>query len=290
MAGLSEIIEAHKAYRATQVPPLSSTAFAYDKRGYAFLRRCGKRMATVRMRTAQPVIHELYESGVATSTINKTIGAAKQCLGWAMDMEMIKTNPIARLKHIKNERFRERDAFDLEEWRLVRAAANDRWRPLLELFVCTGCRRNELRELVWEEVDLEERALHLPRTRTKMRTARDCLLGPKMCEMLGAHPQVSKYVFPGASPDSPWGSGTINSRLKALCHEAGVDDSGITTHSLRYTAAGFINNLQPPVGIREFHLILGHKVNDAMWETYSLKKNMEMWRDASERLEDYALS
>jgi integrase len=287
-----ELIAAHLQFRQQHVPPLSDTALAHDQRGYCFLLQCGDDTDDMHVRAAHPLIHEMFTANLAPATINEHISHATQCLEWAVTMEMIEKNPLARLKKLKNERRRYRRALSLEEFYALRLAAGDWWRGIVELFVCTGCRRNELRLLEWSEVDLEDRALHLPKERTKTRTARDCLLGPKMTKMLGALPRVSEHVFVPQDREKPYAPGTINARLKrTLCREANVDPNGITTHSLRYTTASFLDDLE--VGPREFDLILGHKgggIRSKLHEVYSLGKNEPMHRKAVERLEKYALS
>lgn len=62
---------------------------------------------------------------------------------------------------------RERSLSDVEIAKVSLAAPETSYGRLLKMLLLTGCRRSELGDLKWSEVDLEARTITLPRERTK---------------------------------------------------------------------------------------------------------------------------
>lgn len=131
------------------------------------------------------------EQGASASTINRDTATLRSALQKAVDWELLEAHPLARLKPLKTDKRKivrylspdeekrlltalmERD----ERKRRERASANE-WRrerdydllpaigiycdnltPLVILAVNTGCRRGELWNLTWGDVDLRRKML-----------------------------------------------------------------------------------------------------------------------------------
>ena len=102
----------------------------------------------------------------------------------------------------------------------------------LRLLMLTGCRRNEILTLRWEDVDLEHDELRLRDAKTG---ARAVPLSPTARQVLAALPR---------QPDNPWiisgrGPGTrlanLNASWLVVRKEAGLDD--VRIHDLRHSFA-----------------------------------------------------
>jgi integrase len=100
----------------------------------------------------------------------------------------------------------------------------------IRLLALTGCRRNEIRFLRWEEVDLEHRELRL----------RDSKTGPRSVPLNAAAVQVidglerrNDWVFPGQRGDSA--PVCFNSAWERIRERAGL--RGVRTHDLRHSFA-----------------------------------------------------
>ena len=104
--------------------------------------------------------------------------------------------------------------------------------PAIRLLMLTGCRRNEILTLRWEDVHLEAQELRLADSKTGPRTIS---LSVEAAEVLAAIPKVpgNPWVIPGTRPGQrlssifePW------SRVRA---RAGLDD--VRIHDLRHSYA-----------------------------------------------------
>ena len=102
----------------------------------------------------------------------------------------------------------------------------------LRLLMLTGCRRNEILTLRWEDVHLQTQELHLSDSKTGPRTIS---LSPEAAQVLASLPHLpgNPWVIPGAKPGArlsslfePW------RRVRA---RAGLDD--VRIHDLRHSYA-----------------------------------------------------
>jgi integrase len=108
-------------------------------------------------------------------------------------------NPAGRIKLFREEK-RERFLSPVELLRVNEALTkevNEYWRAYFPLSLMLGTRKNELLSARWEDVDLEQRTLRLPTTKTGR--AHLLPLPTPALEMLRALPSCGKseWVFPG---------------------------------------------------------------------------------------------
>lgn len=146
------------------------------------------------------------ERGLSLETINRDISSIKAALNRAVDWELISANPLAKVKKSKtddclkvrflsdNEEKRLRAAMDAREerrraerdsanhWRRERGYVQlpslrtvmftDHVKPLILLSINTGCRRGELFDLTWSNVDLDRRILTVTGATAKSKRTR----------------------------------------------------------------------------------------------------------------------
>ena len=160
-----------------------------------------------------------------------------QAMAWGVAGEM--TNPCRSAPKYRTRR-RERFLTDAEFQRLGRVLdemeAEGRLSPYaaaaIRLLMLTGCRRNEILTLRWEDVHLQTQELHLSDSKTGPRTVS---LSPEAAQVLAQLRRLpgNPWVIPGAKPGArlsslfePW------RRVRA---RAGLDD--VRIHDLRHSYA-----------------------------------------------------
>jgi integrase len=171
-----------------------------------------------------------------------------------IDNERIDKNPAARIRRKTEGNGRVRFLSDAEEKRLF--AAIDKlfpeFRPHVQLAIHTGLRLTEQYSLRWNQVDLERRQIHLPKT--KNGDARVIRLNSVAVEALEAlRPVRTGPVFPsvrtGDSLQGPRGW------FPAALEKARIDE--FSWHCLRHTFGSKL--VMAGVDLRTVAELLGHR-------------------------------
>lgn len=121
----------------------------------------------------------------------------------------------------------------------------------LRLLILTGARRDEVRTLRWEWVDLARAQLRLPESKTG---AKSIPLPPAAVQLLAELPRLgsSPFVFPGPSGKRPLSN--INRPWDAVREAAGLQD--VRLHDLRHSFASL--GLARGVSLPVLGKLLGH--------------------------------
>ncbi|WP_197279217.1 site-specific integrase [Novosphingobium sp. AAP1] len=156
--------------------------------------------------------------GLSLQTINRDISSIKAAFNRAVDWELIPTNPLAKVKKSRtddnlkvrylsdHEEGRLRAAIDIREerrraerdtangWRRERGYVQlpslrmvmftDHVKPLILLSINTGCRRGELFDLTWSNVDLDRRILTVTGATAKSKRTRHIPLNREATRVL----------------------------------------------------------------------------------------------------------
>ena len=175
-----------------------------------------------------------YTANLAIDTLSQII---KQAAAWSLAPEGF--NPCQQVPRYREGR-RERFLTDVEIRRLgrvleelqaegrlpVHAAA------AIRLLVLTGCRRNEIVRLRWDDVDFEAGELQLRDSKTGPRSVS---LSPEAVEVLAAIPRVrgNRWVIAGHDPSQPMLS--LSDHWRRVRSRADLKD--VRLHDLRHTFA-----------------------------------------------------
>lgn len=102
----------------------------------------------------------------------------------------------------------------------------------IRLLLLTGCRKGEILNLRWSEVDLEANELRVPDTKTGPRTIS---LSPEAAGVLAAIPRVddNPFVIPGRIKGKAMRN--LNDPWDIVCERAGLEDLRI--HDARHSYA-----------------------------------------------------
>jgi integrase len=172
---------------------------------------------------------------------------------WSVGRGLLDASPMAELPKPGREVSRDRVLTDTELVGVWLGCDKIGWPfgPAIKLLILTGCRREEVGSLRWNEID--GIAIQLVGERTKTKEARAVPLSPQAVEILENLPCVNQpdFVFTttGRTPVSGW------SRAKRLLDQhSGVEDWRV--HDLRRTFATGLQRLGTRLEVIE--AALGH--------------------------------
>jgi integrase len=200
-------------------------------------------------------------------------------LNWAVDREFLEVNPFAGVKKRKLEARRTR-VFTDRELRAVWRAAEVRPVPgsaFVKVLILTGQRRDEVRCMMWSEVDIDRAVWVLPAARNKGKREHEIPLSPAVLALMGK-PRPSGPVFT-LNGKVPYAG--LESLKRFLGRESGV--SNWTYHDIRRTVASSLAALHVSQDIIE--RVLNHAM-DPLAQTYNRheylnekRRALELWAD-----------
>ncbi len=187
------------------------------------------------------------QNGMKPTTVNSDIRAIKKVLNWAY-----KEGHLRRTIYIdKVPEDRKRKVLPtLDEVRRIIQSAAPATRTIIRLLAETGCRRGEILNLAWGDVNLEERTIAIqskdgwtPKTRHSQRTLR---ISDGVAEELSKLPRKSQWVFPG--PDPSKARLSIKRSFSTALRKAAISRNGeplhVRVHDLRAFCATHLRDVK----------------------------------------------
>jgi integrase len=204
---------------------------------------------------------------VARSTTDKDLAILKAFFNWSIAHQLAVSNPVRRVKlfHEDNSRLRylTRQEYDrlIEAVRQLGARAN-RPSPYLEekiiLAAHTGLRRGSLFNLCWEQIDLANSVMRIPRTKSgrPLSVPLNATAKATLEKLFNQRERENPYVFPhklGKHAGAPVHD--IKNGFHAALELAGIED--FTWHDLRHTFAFWL--MMRGASLRSVAELLGHQ-------------------------------
>lgn len=157
----------------------------------------------------------------APATLDREFALLKTALNYAVKCGDLDRNPIfgVELLNVPNIR---RIVLDEATFAKLVEAADLEFRPILLVAYDTGMRKDEIRLLRWEQVDLVEGCIQLSHEDTKTATARRVYLTSRVIEAIKAVPRhpSSPYVFTSSRTGTMWKE--LRRFFTRACERAGV--------------------------------------------------------------------
>jgi len=97
---------------------------------------------------------------LSPATVNRELACLKTMFKKAVEWEMTETNPVTKVKLLREPKGRLRFLTEEEAERLVECS-NDHLRPIVVTALNTGMRLGEILKLKWEEVDFENQIVYV---------------------------------------------------------------------------------------------------------------------------------
>lgn len=246
-------------------------------------------LAHVRRGDVVEFLQGLLHHKKLNAQVNRVHAQLRAALNWAVQRDWIDANPAAAVRRqFTNEKPRERILSD-DELKAIWAVADaleDPSRALVKCWILTAQRRDEVRQMRWEELDLAARIWRLPGSRNKGK--RDHLLPlPKaITDILEKLPRLGPYVFTcDVKGEKPYAG---QARLKKIIDRETKDKKLLpwTFHDFRRTARTGMSLL----GVREevAERVLNH-AQGRLVAVYNQHEYMDEKRHALERWSQHVL-
>lgn len=200
----------------------------------------GKTAVTVKTKKLRG--KSIVRGGVGTAT--RTVGLLGGILTYAMEAGIITSNPAHGIRkpkdNVRGRRLTEAEYRTLGEM-LRKAAENEKYATTVEIIrqiALTGCRRSEMINLKWAEVDTDSSCLRLADSKEGASVRP---IGLPVVEYLEAwHEKATgTYVFPGQGEDNAFGS--FPNHWRQIFRDSPLAD--VTAHVLRHSFASIANDL-----------------------------------------------
>jgi integrase len=182
------------------------------------------------------LLHEVNAAhgGASANKLGKALAAF---FTWAMQEGLVEANPASVLNKAPENGSRERVLADRELAAVWQALGSDQYSDIIRLLLLTGCRREEIGGLRWNEVHTEASLIALPSERTKNGKPHDVPLSPAAVAILKAREAGAgsrTFVFGTADRGFQDWSGSKRD-LDAWLVAAGTPVEGWRLHDLRRT-------------------------------------------------------
>jgi integrase len=237
----------------------------------------GKRLLTELSRAdLVELLDDLQNDKGLHAQVNRVRSQVVAALNWAIEREYLDTSPAAAIKKRKIEASRDRVLSEDELRKIWRAADKlpNPSRSLVKAWILTGQRRDEVRCIMWSEIDLDRALWTLPTARNKGKRDHEVPLSSAMLALLGDRPRPGRPVFT-TDGQKPYAG---QKRLKEILdRETGV--SGWTFHDFRRTVSTGMAALHIPQDTID--RVLNH-AKTALAGTYNRHQYLEEKRRALE--------
>jgi integrase len=214
-----------------------------------------------------------------SGTINRETSALSRMFHIAIQRGQLRRMPVFPNRLEENPP--RQGFFEHDEYLKVRVELPTAYQDVLDFAYYSGWRRNEILELVWDEVDLTGGVIRLSPKRSKTKTGRVLPISPPLRQVLdrraARRPAGSARVFhrDGVTVRA-W-----RHALRDACVRAGLPKRML--HDCRRTAAR--NLIRAGVPERVAMLLTGHKTR-AVFDRYNIVNEQELL-NAGERLAKY---
>lgn len=185
------------------------------------------------------VLNKVKAKGLANASVNRMRALLSSLFQMAIDHEHIDTNPVSRVKKLKENNQIERYLSEQELPRLLNVLNaphsygidNLTIVALVKFLLITGVRKREAMDVKWTDINLDTGVWLL--THNKSGKARHINLNHEALNIIKAMPQCSEYVF--ANPKTLLPFNDMRKTFDKIMDSANI--SNIRIHDLRHNFA-----------------------------------------------------
>ena len=103
---------------------------------------------------------------LTAATVNRDLSVLRRILYWGVEEGYLAANPLGRLR-MERERRTKRPVMSLREEQLLLKASPEHLQRIIRCALDTGMRRGEITTQRWEDIDFDNRILHVSHSKTR---------------------------------------------------------------------------------------------------------------------------
>jgi integrase len=230
---------------------------------------------------------------------NRFRAALSAYFTWMLREGLTEANPVLGTNKQVEAGARQRRLSDAELAAIWRNAGDDQYGAILRLLMLTACRRDEIGDLCWSEIDLDAAVITLPGAKTKNNREHRVPLSSLALEVLRAQPRraqsdgtIRNLVFGHRTGRGYGGWSKSKAELDQRLEQAGTPVIRWTLHDFRRSVSTSMHevlNVQPHVVEAVLNHVSGHKGGVAgvyNVSSYDVQKAvaLQKWSDHIEAL------
>jgi site-specific recombinase XerD len=214
-----------------------------------------------RLGAVTPSLLEAYKAdrlgkGTKPSTLNRELNTIKAMFNKAMAWGALAKNPAVSVRKLK-ETHKKIRYLSRDEVALLLKAASERMRPVIETFLHTGFRRDELIHLTWADVDFKNKVVSVQAKdgwHPKDYETRHIPLTARLAEVLRGVPKADEECVFRNGGGKALDADVLSHEFRRLVRSCALKNASI--HTLRHTFASHL--VMNSVDLYTVQKLLGH--------------------------------
>ena len=205
----------------------------------------------------QYIVYLIEKRKLKETTLQNQVGIIRSFFAWMLSEEIIKKNPMLKIKSVKPLIKNVRHGLSAEELEHLRNACNDyREKALIEFLVSTGCRISEIVNLNVDEINMRDRCTTVVGKGNKERVVFFSYRAKLMLEEYFSRCKGGIALFPSAiAPYTAVKVRALQKIVRSIGVRAGIARN-VHPHLLRHTFAELA--LKAGMDICVIQELLGH--------------------------------
>lgn len=207
---------------------------------------------------------------LAKSTLDKQKIILKSIFETAIDNDLCYKNPVKNINFPNVSIKKQRPVYTFQEVEKLEKYAIKQNRYDIILLLGTGMRRSELIGLMWDDIDMTNKTIHIQRAvtqttgkivigETKSETSNRYIpISDSLISVINLIPRESEYVISGEKPDKPIVPHSYADKFERFMEKASkeLNIPKLTPHELRHTYGTLLR--EKGVDIYTIQKVMGH--------------------------------
>lgn len=188
-----------------------------------------KDISHITKRDLDRFVQHRLNAGYSRTTVNIDVRNIKASLTLAVEWDIMQKNPLYGYKQLKIDRKAPRFLQMKDIHKMLEVIDDHTIKRAFLFYVLTGCRREEILNLTWQDIDLEMNVIHIRKTKTHLE--RHIPISASLRKVIDDIPSQIGQLF-------PLHKDTMSHKMKKYLVAAGF--GSFRLHDLRHTFASLL--------------------------------------------------